>query len=180
MAMRTQLPLLAFFLLASSSVGRSDPPLADGDPSRLFGGMDTSVAPGQNFFQYANGAWSAHTEIPADRSSFGTGEELEELCTQRTADLIRSAASSAPLAGSDVRKIADYYSSFLDEDVIERKGVTPLKAVFARIAAVKDRRSLARYLGTTLRADVDVLNNTKLTTGNFLGLWIAQDLDYGR
>ena len=63
----------------------------DGDPSRLFGGMDTSVAPGQNFFQYANGAWSAHAEIPADRSSFGTGEELEELCTQRTADLIRSA-----------------------------------------------------------------------------------------
>src|SRR5207253_2201965 len=40
-----------------------------------------------------------------------------------------------------------------------------------------DRAGLARALGATLRADVDVLNNTSLHTDNFLGLWVAQDLD---
>jgi putative endopeptidase len=168
--------LLAFSFLTAAA-GWAAPPLEQPGTTSPFGGMDTSVAPGQDFFRYANGAWLARTEIPADRSSFGTSEELEELCTQRTADLIRAAAASSPPAGSEARKIADYYSSFLDEDTIDRKGMAPLEAMLARIAAVKDRRALAHFLGTTLRADVDVLNATRLHTSNFLGLWVAQDLD---
>ena len=39
-------------------------------------GMDTTVAPGNDFFEYANGGWSKTTEIPADRSSYGTGAIL--------------------------------------------------------------------------------------------------------
>jgi predicted metalloendopeptidase len=142
-----------------------------------FAGMDSSVAPGQDFFRYANGGWLAQTQIPADRSSFGTWGELDELTTQRTADLIRSAAAKLPPDRSDARKIADYYSSFLDEGAIEAKGMAPIASVLARINAINNRRALAEFLGTTLRADVDVLNATSLHTGNVLGLWVAQDLD---
>ena len=41
-----------------------------------------------------------------------------------------------------------------------------------------NRRSLATFLGGTLRADVDVLNNTRVYTDNLFGLWVAQDLDH--
>src|ERR1043166_1853768 len=34
-------------------------------------GMDTSVAPGQSFYQYANGNWLKTTPIPADQSNYG-------------------------------------------------------------------------------------------------------------
>jgi predicted metalloendopeptidase len=44
------------------------------------------------------------------------------------------------------------------------------------IDAINDRAALARALGSTLRADVDVLNNTNLYTENLFGLWVAQDL----
>ncbi|HVH83830.1 MAG TPA: M13 family metallopeptidase, partial [Steroidobacteraceae bacterium] len=100
---------------------------------------------------------------------------LTELTAKRTADLIKGAAE-AP-AGSDARKIGDYYASFMDEARIEKLGLEPLRAALARIDTIRDRAQLAQALGTTLRADVDVLNNTNLHTQNLFGLWVAQDLD---
>jgi predicted metalloendopeptidase len=34
-------------------------------------GMDTSVAPGASFYQYANGKWLKSTPIPSDKSNYG-------------------------------------------------------------------------------------------------------------
>ncbi len=138
--------------------------------------IDRSVAPGNDFFGYANGAWLKATVIPADRSSWGPDEALTELTAERTAQLIHEASASAP-AGSEARRIGDYYASFMDEAGIERLGLKPLQPGLQRIAAIKDRAALARALGETLRADVDILNATNLYTGNLFGLWVAQDLD---
>src|SRR5207302_411171 len=71
-------------------------------------GIDKSVAPGDDFFAYANGNWVKSTEIPADRSTWGSGEMLAELTGKRTADLIAKAAKAAP-KGSDAAKDRDYY-----------------------------------------------------------------------
>jgi putative endopeptidase len=140
-------------------------------------GMDRNVLPGDDFFAYGNGAWVARTEIPADRGSFGVGHEVADLTDQRTAALIKAAAASKAPAGSDLRKIGDCYTSFMDEAAIEAKGIAPLKPSLQAIEAIGDRKALARYLGTTLRADVDVLNATNYYTPNLFGLWVAQDLD---
>ena len=59
-------------------------------------GIDRSVAPGDDFFAYANGAWIKSTDIPADRSSYGSAAALNELTLQRIADLIRGAATDRP------------------------------------------------------------------------------------
>jgi putative endopeptidase len=144
-------------------------------------GIDRSVAPGDDFFAYANGGWIKHTQIPADRSSWGPSAELEELTARRTADLIAETARTRGSSGSDARKIGDYYASFMDEAGIEAKGLRPLKPELDRIAAISNARALARALGGELRADVDVLNATNLHTDNLFGLWVAQDLsDPGR
>jgi predicted metalloendopeptidase len=139
--------------------------------------IDRSVVPGDDFFAYANGAWIKSTEIPADRSTWGTGEVLTEQTAQRTADLIVETAKTKAPPGSDARKIGDYYASFMDEAGIEAKGLVPLKPTLDTVAAIGDAAGLARVLGSTLRADVDVLNNTNFYTDNLFGLWVAQDLD---
>src|SRR6266508_454211 len=140
-------------------------------------GIDRTVAPGDDFFAYANGAWVKTTEIPPDRSSYSTATMLEELTSQRTAALIKELASRRAPAGSEARKIGDYYSTFMDEASIEAKGLRPLQPTLDRIAAIEDKEALAHALGGSLRADVDVFNNTNLYTGNLFGLWVAQDLD---
>ena len=167
------LPTLLALTLATSS-GMSLAANAGGH-GLDFAGMDRSVAPGDDFFRYANGNWLAKTEIPPDRASWGTGAELAELTLKRTDELIRAADKSAA-PGTEARKIADYYASYLDAAHIEQLGLTPLRPLLKKIDAIGDRAALARALGETLRADVDVLNNTNLHTENIFGLWVASDL----
>ena len=142
-------------------------------PGNDLGGMDKSAVPGDDFFAYANGTWEKTTEIPADRASWGTGQALSELTDKRVSDLIQTAGAAK---GVEAKKIADYYASYMDEAGIEAKGLSPLKPTLAKIAAIGDRKALSAYLGSTLRADVDVLNSTNLRTDNLFGLWVAADL----
>lgn len=140
-------------------------------------GIDASVAPGEDFFLYANGAWLKTAEIPADRSSWGAGATLVERAAKETRELIEGASASNPATGTDARKIGDYFAAYMDEAGIEAKGPAPLKPELAKIQAIKDRKSLATYLGSRLRADVDPLNATNFYTDNLFGLWIAQGLE---
>ncbi|HEY8259465.1 MAG TPA: M13 family metallopeptidase [Gemmatimonadales bacterium] len=140
-------------------------------------GMDHAVKPGDDFFDYANGAWLKTIEIPADRSNYGASTMLIELTDRRTVDLIQETAKGNAPAGSDARKIGDYYSAFLDTTSIETAGLKPLMPTLDSITAIPDRKALSRFLGTTLRADVDAFNATNFYTDNLFGLWVAQDLD---
>jgi putative endopeptidase len=135
--------------------------------------LDPSVNPGDDFYQYANGAWIKHTEIPPDRAEVDVFTTLDDLSNKRTADLIEEIAKSNPPAGAGTRKVADLYNSYMDEAAIEAKGLAPLRPHLDAIAAIHDRRELARALGEGLRADVDALNNTNFHTANLFGLWVA-------
>src|SRR5438067_3159514 len=90
-------------------------------------GMDRSVKPGDDFFRFTNGGWYDRTEIPPDRSVFGTFAVLSELTARRTADLIAEAGKGDAPEGSEARKIGDTYASFLDEERIEQLGLKPLQ-----------------------------------------------------
>jgi putative endopeptidase len=135
--------------------------------------IDHSVKPGDDFYHYANGEWLKRTEIPPDRVEVDVWTKLGDLSNKRTADLIAEIAKSNPPAGSNSRKVADLYNSYMDEAGIEAKGLSPLRPHLEAIAAIQDKRGLARVLGQSLRADVDALNNTNYHTPNLFGLWVA-------
>jgi predicted metalloendopeptidase len=158
-------------------VAHAGPPATPAADGVDLSGLDRFVAPGDDFFRWANGSWFRTAEIPADQSSWGAAEILTELTAKRTADLIAEAAKRPGPPGSTARKVGDYYATFMDEATIEAKGLAPLRPALDRIAAVADAPGLARALGATLRADVDVLNATNFYTPNLFGLWVAQDLD---
>lgn len=140
-------------------------------------GMDRAVAPGDSFFAYANGGWVKTTEIPADRGSYNTFTVLAEVASQRTRAIIEEQAKVEAPAGSDARKIGDYYASYMDAAAIEAAGATPLKPELDRIAAIRTRADLSREIGATLRADVDALNATDYATDRLFGLWVAEDMN---
>ncbi|HEY6341647.1 MAG TPA: M13 family metallopeptidase [Bryobacteraceae bacterium] len=139
-------------------------------------GMDTTVAPGDDFNAYANGGWMKATPIPADKPTYGIFVMLADDTRKRTVDLIQEAAKGGSSTGGDGRKVGDFYATFMDAATVESKGLAPLKPQLDAIAAVANRRDLARILGGQLRADVDPLNNTKFGTGNLFGVWITQGL----
>jgi putative endopeptidase len=140
-------------------------------------GIDHSVLPGNNFFDYANGDWLKTAQIPADRSSTGTFLQVYELAEKRTADLIRNMAQSHAAPGSNERKIADYYAAYMDEANIQKLGLAPLKAQLGQIDAIKTRDDLSSVLGSEQRADVDPINATHFETSNLFGLFVTQGLE---
>jgi putative endopeptidase len=134
-----------------------------------------TVLPGDDFFRWANADWLSKTEIPADRSGWGAMGALAEETNERIVKLIEGLPAEKGLT-PEARKVSDYYSAYMNEAAIEEKGIAPLKPALAKIDAIKDKASLSRALGESLRADVDPLNNTNFFTENLFGLWVAQGL----
>jgi putative endopeptidase len=106
-------------------------------------GMDKAVKPGDDFYAFANGAWTAKTQIPADRASWGGFGVLRDLSDTRTRAIIESVAATKNAPGSNGQKVGDYFASFMDEAAIEAKGITPIQPMLARIAAIKTREQLS-------------------------------------
>jgi predicted metalloendopeptidase len=100
--------------------------------------MDTSVRPQDDFFTYLNGSWMKTTEIPGDKSSWGTFAKLrDDTCRSCAADRKRRREKPRP---APRRKIADLYASFMDEEA-RPAGHPPLTGELNRIRALKDKKA---------------------------------------
>ena len=113
------------------------------------------------------------TVIPPDRSVYASFTIVEEMVTKRTADLVQAAGKSKAAEGSNAAMVGAYYDAFMNEDAIEKRGLAPVQPALDAIAGITDRASLARVLGSGLRADVDALNNTNFHTDRPFGLWVS-------
>ena len=110
-------------------------------------GVDRAEQPGDSFFKYANGAWLARTEIPADKTSIGAFNLLADRSELQLRDLIQAdAARKAPLT-TNAGKVGAAWTAFMDEARIEKLDAAPLKPELARIAAIHDKGHMAAYMG---------------------------------
>ncbi|MFL6760960.1 MAG: M13 family metallopeptidase [Sphingomicrobium sp.] len=135
--------------------------------------MDTSVKPGDDFNEYANGSWRKNTEIPADKSNISVFSIINDMAEKRQAELIDGIVKSNPTSG-DEAKIANFYKAYTDTAGIERRGLAPIKADIDRIEAIQDKGTLADAIGRSLRADTDPLNATNFHTENLFGIFVTQ------
>ncbi|MDZ4741662.1 MAG: M13 family metallopeptidase [Alphaproteobacteria bacterium] len=106
--------------------------------------MDRTVNPGDDFFRFGGGTWMKTTQIPADRSRWGSFNMLAAQSEDDVRGAIEMAANGPMPAGSVARKAVDYFRSFNDMAAIEAKGLEPAKADLARIAAVQTHEDVVR------------------------------------
>ncbi len=134
--------ILLFFLLwdCSKSTKQTMPPL---DPQN----MDLTVSPGDDFYHYANGNWIINNPIPDEYSQFGAFEYLiEENYTALRTILEGSAQNKKAQKGSLEQKIGDFFTTAMDTVAIEEAGLTPLKAEFEKIQAIKTREDVLNQI----------------------------------
>ncbi|HEY8433097.1 MAG TPA: M13 family metallopeptidase N-terminal domain-containing protein, partial [Sphingomicrobium sp.] len=110
-------------------------------------GMDNSVVPGNDFFDYANGTWLKNTPIPADKARYGMFNTLDDLSKTRTRGIIEEQTKNPN------SKIGNAYLSFMDEAGVDAKGLKPFEPWLSRVRAVKTKAEL-----TKLYADADRLS----------------------
>src|SRR3569623_3245587 len=101
--------------------------------------IDTAVQPGDDFNAYANGAWAKTAVIPDARTSIGVGFAVFKVAEQRNRELIEGMGKANAAAGTDQRRIADYYAAFADTAGIDARGMAPLKGPLAALTALKDK-----------------------------------------
>ena len=111
-------------------------------------GMDKSVKPGDDFFDYANGTWFKNAVIPADRPSTGSFQDLQILSEKRMKDIV-AGLEAKPYAQltDEQKKIRDLYDAFMDTAQIEKRGLAPAKKDLARFASLKTADDVARAMG---------------------------------
>ncbi len=117
--------------------------------------LDRSVAPGKDFFQFANGGWIKSHPIPPDRAAWGVDTLLEQQNQVFIRDLIESLARENWAAGTPERKIADFYASGMDETAIDAAGTEPLAPELARIAAIATRDELPQAFAHLMSIGVE-------------------------
>ena len=98
--------------------------------------LDTSVDPGVDFFQYANGAWLKAHPIPASEAGWGIGNEVDDELYARLRGISESAAAGKAAPGSDQQKIGDFWATATDVAQADRLGLHPLDGELARIDAI--------------------------------------------
>jgi putative endopeptidase len=124
------------------------------DPAAL----DKTADPCANFYQYACGGWMKNNPIPADQASWGRFNELYERNRAFLRDILENAASASNRTPNQ-QKIGDYYASCMDEEAINKKGVTALKPAFDRINSIKDKSELTGLVAHLHAHGIDVLFN---------------------
>lgn len=109
--------------------------------------MDKNTKPNNDFFRFVNGVWLDKTEIPADRTRWGSFDELRQN-TDRDALAILNEASKNPKykSNTDQGKAVNLYKSIMDTVSRNKRGITPLKIQLAKIDAVKNVADLQRLL----------------------------------
>lgn len=103
---------------------------------------DTAIAPGDDFWSFANGGWAKRTTIPADKAAIGYGNILTDEAEQNVRLILDDMAKNPTKYGATGKQVGDFYATWMDEAGIEAKGTEPLKPYLAKIAAVKDLTEL--------------------------------------
>ena len=114
--------------------------------------LDPAIRPQDDLFRHVNGRWIARTEIPADKARYGSFYVLAEEAEKAVREIVEEAQHAEP--GTEERKVGDLYTSFLDEQRIERLGWSVLGDDLAAVAAIDDLASLVFRIGSLERLGV--------------------------
>lgn len=157
--MRTTLVLsLTLILTAVTALGQAE----KSAPARGFSldAMDRSVDPCTDFYQYSCGGWRAKNPIPADRSSWGRGSELQERNNEVLRDILEKAAAKKTGASQVEQQVGTFYAACMDEKAADARGSEPIAADLKRIAALQSKADLPALLADFHRSGVNALFRT--------------------
>ncbi|MFB9283600.1 M13 family metallopeptidase [Pseudoclavibacter helvolus] len=126
--------------------------------------LDASVRPADDLFRHTNGKWIAATEVPAYLPAYGSFIQLREDAEKAVLDILESGKDAEP--GSELRKAADAYAAFMDEEKLEALGFDPVRPDIDRALAASTINEFLHVLGDLERTGL----------GSFVSAYVYPDL----
>ena len=127
--------------------------------------IDSSVRAQDDFFTHLNGGWLKATKIPDDKASWGSFAKLRDDTLPQLRGLIEDTQKTKHKQGTEAQKIADLYSSYMNEAALEKLGTRPLAGELSAIRGLKDKKALPGMIAHLTRIGVSVP----------YGVYISQD-----
>ncbi len=140
----------AALCVLTASAAATDAPSSGGFGAWGFdsGGMNRSIKPGDDFFDYANGTFVKNMAIPSDQTRYGTFVMLRDLSEARTHQILEQAAAKAPAEPTTpMQKAGAIFKAFMDVKTIEQLGAKPLAPDLAAIRAINSADDFAALIG---------------------------------
>jgi putative endopeptidase len=137
------LALAAMGLMAASCNQKGEETMTSGID---IANMDTTMAPGTDFYQYACGGWIKSHPIPNEYARYGSFEALNELSIEQVKTLFNELAEQQHEEGSVGQKIGTLYNVVMDSTKQNAEGIEPLKADLTRVASIENREEIQDVL----------------------------------
>lgn len=102
-----------------------------------FNEFDSTVAPGADFFQYANCGWLQSHPIPGEKSRYNTFDVLNDENLERLKGIVEASMEKKSAMGSNGQKIGDYYALAMDTVRRDTEGIAPIQPIIDRINAMR-------------------------------------------
>ncbi|MEP4300723.1 MAG: M13 family metallopeptidase N-terminal domain-containing protein, partial [Paraglaciecola sp.] len=109
--------------------------------------IDNTVRIQDDLFRHVNGTWLKTTEIPSDKSGYGVFNVLYDDTQENLKTLIQNAAKSTAEKGSNPQKLGDMYNSYMDVELANTLGLTPLQPILDDINAIENMEQLSKMFG---------------------------------
>ena len=123
------------------------PNVSSSKSDALVSHIDSTVKPGNDFFMFANGKWFKENPIPASEQYNGIFQIIQDTVSAQVRNICESSAAMTNVEkGSNRQKIGDFFYSGMDSVLLNKNGITPLKADFERIDGISNGKDLFKEL----------------------------------
>ena len=139
--------LLLMMLLLGSTFVNGQTEKKKTNPGINVSDMDQKVKPNDDFYRYVNGAWLDKTEIPSDKTSYGSSYILFEKTEKDALNILKDAVNNPKYtADSDQGKTVTFYKSIIDTVSRNAQGINPIKKYLEKINAIKNNEDLLKLM----------------------------------
>jgi len=129
--------------------------------------MDTTVRPQDDFYRYVNGKWLDKTEIPPDRSRWGSFNELRKETDANVLKLLKQVMAEQKYApDTDEGKAIAYFQSYLDSTSRRQAGITPVLPYLREVEGITSKKELTRVMAA----------HEPYFSSHFLGTYVGPDM----
>ena len=118
----------------------------------VFEGIDSSIKPGDDFFNHVNKNWFDTAIIADDQVGVGAYRFLNIPQQELLKTILKEVSQEDHPKGSIEQKVGDFYASGMDTISINARGLKPIQPILDRITAIKDVKTLTGFVARQLKS----------------------------
>jgi putative endopeptidase len=109
--------------------------------------LSKTIKPTEDFFLFSNENWIKNNPVPASESRWGSFNELEKENNKKLTEILENFKNAKAQKGTKEQLLGDFYASYANMDVRNKKGISPIKGELDAINVITSKSELVKLVG---------------------------------